>query len=281
VNKFPTAADIVKALHETGFILEQDIATKLESLGFNVETNWPFPDIQEGKSREIDIRATHKIYSDEVEKISVFIELLIECKDTVSPWAFVCRKKNPREQDHSEPREYIFPSMQQPINVAPNSVRFVPTFVHHKLAETHYYYREKNKTTQFAKIVSNGRDGWVANRDGVHDGLVLPLAKLLDFRRLDPIKFNGGGGWRYVWLYFPIVAVNNSLFLFDPSIDKQTVTETKRATYVRQIDSENIKGTYLIDFVAAAHIGDYVQLEVMNFANSLVEKIKVDPKVFG
>jgi hypothetical protein len=215
----PNSEEIIGALRETGFVFEQEIATKLEQSGFHVESNWPFPDNQEGKSREIDIRAVKRLLYDESEKIDLFVELLIECKDTNSPWAFISGKKNIRELEHAEPREYIFPHMKFPVALSANSYREVPTFVHHKLAEHHYYYREPNKTTQFAKIVTNGKNGWTANRDGIHDGIVLPLAKILDIRRSEIINSNNRGGWRNLTLFFPAVVVNNSLFSYNPIMD--------------------------------------------------------------
>lgn len=281
MQKIPNAAEIVAALRETGFVFEQEIATELENLGFHVEMNWPFRDNQEGKSREIDVRAVNRVHSDQTQKINIFVELLVECKDTNTPWAFVSSRKNKRELEHPEPREYIFPKTHFKVSLSSNSYHEVPTFVHRELAQHHYYYKEPTKSTQFAKIVSNGKNGWTANREGIHDGIVLPLAKLLDIRRKEIIESNSRGGWRNLSLFYPIVAINNSLFLYDPIEDKNTVKEIKRVSYVRQIDSEKLKGTYFIDFVAAANIRNFIECEVMQFANKLVEMLKDDPSIFG
>jgi hypothetical protein len=280
-QKTPSPAEIVTALRETGFVFEQEVATELEKLGFHVETNWPFRDNQEGKSREIDVRAVYRVHFDEVQKFSFFVELLVECKDTNTPWAFVSRKKNRRELEQPEAREYIFPRTHFSVDVSPNSYREIPTFAHLGLAQHHYYYRESYKSNQFAKIVSNGKNGWTANRDGIHDGIVLPLAKLLDIRRNNVIQANNRGGWRNLTLFFPVVAINNSLFLYDPIADLHAVKSIKRASYVRQIDSEKLNGTYLIDFVAASHLKNYIESEVLEFAGKLFEMINKDQRVFG
>lgn len=107
------------------------------------------------------------------------------------------------------------------------------------------------------------------------------MAKLLDIRRSEAIKSNGQGGWRYIWLHFPIVAINNSLFSFNPFEDGKDAKEVSRATYVRQIDSEKTQGTYCLDFVAAKNLSDYVENELLTFSNRLVDLVKNDPKKFG
>ena len=50
--------------------MEQEVATQLEALGFHVSTNMAFEDIEEGKSREIDVikRVAH---NEEKEAVSV------------------------------------------------------------------------------------------------------------------------------------------------------------------------------------------------------------------
>lgn len=169
----PTPEEIVQALRETGFVFEQEVATTLEKMGFHVETNWPFPDNLEGKSREIDIRAIQRLHRDETARLSVFVELLVECKDTFAPWAFIRNKKNSRELERPEPREYVFPAMTHTVKGEGESYAEVASFVYHNLANLHYYYKEDSKRTQFVKIVNNGKNGWTANRDGIHDGIVL------------------------------------------------------------------------------------------------------------
>ena len=45
----PTAAEIVKAIKATGFLMEQRVASCVESLGFHTWTAYPFADPEESK----------------------------------------------------------------------------------------------------------------------------------------------------------------------------------------------------------------------------------------
>ncbi|HZQ90365.1 MAG TPA: hypothetical protein VFA60_01075 [Terriglobales bacterium] len=53
----PTAEDIVAAIKASGYLIEQEVATILEKLGFHVQTNRAYQDVEESKSREIDVWA--------------------------------------------------------------------------------------------------------------------------------------------------------------------------------------------------------------------------------
>lgn len=198
----PTEDQIVSALAQSGYLFEHDVATLLSDLGFHVETSWAFADRDTDKSREIDVRAVKRLATYEKHNLQVFIELLVECKDFASPLVFLERPKNERELVPDEPKEYIFPFriMQQRTNAT--SYREVPAFSHLDLGQHHYYFCERNKATQFAKIVRKGSQ-WVANHDGIYDSLVLPLAKLLEIRRLDILRFARGPRTFFVGCFSP------------------------------------------------------------------------------
>ena len=68
----PSPEAIVAALKKSGYLMEQEVATQLENLGFNVWTNWAFEDSDEGKSREMDIRAIKRVAHNE-EKTSLSV----------------------------------------------------------------------------------------------------------------------------------------------------------------------------------------------------------------
>ena len=48
--------------------MEQEVATQLEALDFDVQTNLAFEDIEEGKSREIDVSAIKEVAHNEEKK---------------------------------------------------------------------------------------------------------------------------------------------------------------------------------------------------------------------
>lgn len=170
----PTNEQILTALEKSGFLFEQEIATIFEEDGFHVETSWPYLDLDTKKSREIDLRAVKTYLHDEKNKIQIFAEILVECKDSSSPFVFLERPKNKRETTTFRPKEYIFPCKTYRENLSANSYREIPAFTHLGLASSHYYFKSPNKTTQFSKVVRKGSD-WVANHEGIYDSLFLPV----------------------------------------------------------------------------------------------------------
>jgi hypothetical protein len=275
----PSDEQIVAALEASGFLFEHQCASALEAFGFHVETSWPFADPEQGKSRELDLRAIRSVHHDESTKIQVFVELLAECKDFEAPLVFLERPKNKREVESPKPNEYCFPKPHYRRQLTSNSYREVPGFEYFDLANKHYYYREKGKATQFAKVVRKGNK-WTANHDGIHDAIVLPLAKVLDARRSQlPKHAPRAGEWCAIWLFFPMVLIRNRLLVHVPD-SPSSLVERGRVTYVRGLESESLHGSYMIDFVKFAALQTYIQTEVLTFAAVVTELAATNAKAF-
>ena len=114
--------------------MEQAVATQLEDLGYHVETNWAFEDVDLKKSREIDVRAIKRVAYNEEKQIYVFVEILVECKNSANPLVFLTRKKNSRDRQ-VEPEEFVAPiqkyEMAKETRCLPQEnavIEFVPSF---------------------------------------------------------------------------------------------------------------------------------------------------------
>jgi hypothetical protein len=214
---------------------------------------------------------------DETNKLSVFVELLVECKAFDSPMVFLERPKNERELRHANPREYVFPLQHYRKQLSATSYQEVPPFVHLSLGERHYYYRAPMKATQFSKIVKKGKQ-WIANHEGIYDSLLLPLAKAVESRREDALKRVHGAGWKYVWLFFPIVVLRERLFAMNVAASQRSLEQRKRITFVRHIESGNVKGFCLSDFVVFAHVNDYIRTELQPFADYISKLCTENPR---
>lgn len=272
----PTEEQIVAALEQSGYLFEQDVASHLESEGFHIETSWAYLDSEQQKSREIDVRAIREVAKDETNKVKVLVELLVECKAFDSPLVFIERQKNQRELMHAAPSEYVFPKKYYRKKLTGNSYQEVTPFVHLSLRDKHYYFRETMKATQFSKIVRKGKD-WVANHEGIYDSLILPMAKLMEFRKAEVLKFARGPDWKIVWLFFPMVVLRDHLFAYDPAgagkLDKRG-----RVTFVRHLESGNLKGFYMTDFVTFDYLDQYIQNEVAEFSGAIVDILSSNPR---
>ena len=272
----PTERQIVEALEQSGYLFEQQVADELEALALHVDTSWAFPDPQLDKSRELDIHGIRRVLHDESNRFSVFVEVLVECKSFEAPLVFLQRHKNARELEHAVPREYIFPVRRYRKQTSPNSYQEVPPFIHLGLRQHHYYYREPLKATQFSKIVRKGAK-WVANHEGIYDSLVLPLAKALEFRWKDVDSIAHRADWRYVWLFFPIVVLREALLAMDLTATTRKAMPCRRVSFVRHLESGNVKGFYLIDFIGFAHLREYVTNEVQPFVDHITQLYSTNP----
>jgi hypothetical protein len=273
----PNEEQIVAALEDSGYLFEQDVATYLESKDFHVETSWAYLDVEQQKSREIDVRAIREVAKDETNKIQIFVELLVECKAFDSPLVFIERLKNQRELMNAAPGEYVFPIRRYEKKLTGNSYQEVDPFVHLKLRDKHYYFRETMKATQFSKIVRKGKE-WVANHEGIYDSLILPMAKLLDFRKEEVLKFSRGPDWKIVWLFFPMVVLRDHLFSYNPSVAEKKLEKRGRVTFVRHLESDNLKGFYMTDFLTFDYLEQYIQKDVAEFSGAIVDILSSNPR---
>ena len=157
----PTENDIMATLRESGYLMEQEVATVFEKLGFNVETNYAFEDTDEGKSRELDVRAfVRKIHNDEA-KLSLDVCFLCECKNNRNPFVFLGRDKSTIDKNYT-PEEYVFQlsydvEVLHPRDSSITAIKIVPAWFHLDLAKHHYYTNQLQKAVQFCKITQKNK----------------------------------------------------------------------------------------------------------------------------
>ena len=77
-------------LLNTGFPFEMAMDRKLRNLGYQVRMNYPFLDLDENKTREIDLLASKEING-------VKVEFIIECKQSYrDTWIFIAPEERPK-----------------------------------------------------------------------------------------------------------------------------------------------------------------------------------------
>lgn len=267
VNGLPSTLQMRKAIEKSGYLFEQKIAALMQKQGFHVDSSWAFKDPEQEKSREIDVKAIRRVRVDEPNKLQVFCEFLMECKNSDSPLVFLQTTKNERERKSLRPREYVFPisKYEQPIDE--KSFREIDAFTRLGLGSSHYYYSTELKATQFAKIIRKGGD-WHANHDGVYDALILPQVKALEQRRKEVRQPYTKGQWASIWLLFNVVVLRDHLFILDVNEDDGLPVSTGRVSFVRHVKTQDLDEHYLIDFVTEEYLGNYIE-EVNFFADAV------------
>ena len=95
---------ILKEISKTGFPLELRVSELLNNVGYYVANNLYYVDLDEGKGREIDLRAL-KNYDFKIESKQYFVRhcLLIECKKSQKkPWVIFTSHETSYDSEYFE-----------------------------------------------------------------------------------------------------------------------------------------------------------------------------------
>lgn len=246
----PSNDEIMAAINESGYLMEQEVATRLEQRGFHVRTNVAFEDPDESKSREIDVVAVKRTSFDEAAKLSANVELLVECKNSANPFVCIARSKNPSDRHHS-PEEFLFPyryEMKKDLGPGKGMTRQVKAFHHLGFDQVFKAHVRPWKAVQFCRIDRKG-SGWHANHGGLYDAIFYPMAKALNARRKEVPKASRPDEWRYTWLFFPLVVTSGDLFLIDATADQPSPVDVDHVSFQRELKSGKLSGSFMVTFV--------------------------------
>ena len=139
--------------------MEQEVATQLEALDFHVHTNLAFKDIEEEKSREIDVRAIKRVAHNEEKRLSAFVEVIAECKNSTNPFVFIGRPKNQTDNQYP-PQELVLPIAKYTAWASNASRRKEKdAFFHLGFDKVHHDFARDTKAVQFCRIDRKGKAG--------------------------------------------------------------------------------------------------------------------------
>ena len=259
MSDFKISKDIiVSTLQKSGYLMEQEVATQLEALGFHVWTNWAFEDSDEGKSREIDIRAIKRVAYNQEKKLGAFVEILVECKNSKNPLVFIGRPKNETDNMHA-PEEWVFPisnyEKRKKLSENSSSILSKSPFFHLGFEKIHYDFLKDIKAVQFCRIDHKGKN-WTANHDGLYDRIFYPMAKALIARKKEvrprhPSDLN-------FWLFVPMVVVSSDIFYVNSVGSDPMPEEEDYITFKREIRSENLNGIFSLEFICQKQLEKFV-----------------------
>lgn len=260
MNTSPNPDEIVTALKQSGYLMEQEVATQLEALDFHVSTNWAFEDSDEGKSREVDVRATRRVAHNKNGKLSAFLQLIVECKNNTNPFVFIGRPKNEADSLYA-PQELVFPitnyEARQLIELNRTWIRKKEAFFHLGFDKVHYDFAADMKAVQFCQISRKAKN-WQANHGGLYDSIFYPMAKALTALKGEVPKGTRPDEWRYFWFFVPMVVTSGDIYYLDSTDDPPVPEPRKFVTFKREIRSGNLKGTFAIDFVCRNQLEHFI-----------------------
>ena len=274
MNASPSHTEIVDALKQSGYLMEQEVATQLEALDFHVSTNLAYEDIEEGKSREIDVSAIKKVAHNEEKNLSAFVEIIAECKNSMNPFVFIGRPKNQTDNQHP-PQELVCPiamysEPQKDHNPNVFTLDLKDAFFHLGFDKVHYDFASETKAVQFCRVERKGK-GWHANHGGLYDSIFYPMAKAFTARKHAKHIGNLPRAWHEFWLFVPMVIVSGDILYVDSMKANPVPEERTDITFKREIKSEKLDGVYTVAFVRQKHLERFVSDRLGPLVNKMAD----------
>lgn len=276
----PDEADILEAVQASGYLMEQEVASKLEALGFHVRPAMAFKDKDEGKSREIDVSAFDRFLVDEERKIVGFCEILAECKQSSNPFVFLTRNKSTYDESWVPPSlDFPLPEYEARKDQGNGRalIQSTPAFRELGFQAVNSFHTLPRKAVQFCRIDRSG-GGWSANHNGLYDAIFLPLIKALLARKADTKPRGGKDDYRYARFFFPIVVVRGKIYEIDTQGADRKPVEVPHIPFVRDLKADGIEGRFLVDFVNEDHLGEFVETVVRGHTTKFHEAYSSNAK---
>ncbi|MDC8982169.1 hypothetical protein PR370_06055 [Mycobacterium marinum] len=294
MGQYPTPSDqeIVAAVDQAGWLLEQQAARVLADHDFNARPSWAFSDPDEPtKSRELDVWSYRRYLSDASTKVYVGATVLVECKQSEQPYCAIGQEL-PDWRRAGNPAEHTLP------------VRFVPRIFNFEKNQLEYGHcwdvvgfrdlglrhgQSHFRATQLTRLDLHNKK-WSASNAGIFNSLVYPLAKAV---RADQ-KTQGSGHRREKWLKsepkgtnrtgyvgyrvrFPVVLISCPLHVIDASATQPVVTPSKWVRVQRHLESQSLTGVFEFDIVTRDFFVEYVETVVHGFMTELASTVHADP----
>jgi hypothetical protein len=282
-NRWPSPEQVIAALDASGHLLEQQVATELEDLGFNVITNRAYTDVDEGKSRELDVWAHKYFFTLEERRLWAGIQLLIECKHTAMPFAFLTRPPRRRNRPPEEAVITHHSRKEEHQDGDRKLVRTISTFDDLGLDDLYWGTNSPHVAVHISHLDRKGGT-WNANNTGVFDSLTWPLAKALRAFKKPFRNKNGGFDPRtdasFVMFFIPMVVVASKLYAVDGTIAAPAAVEVDHIRFERELKAKDFEGSFAIDFVQHDRLAHFITETVDPFGEHVAEIVRSDPDRF-
>lgn len=285
----PSSAEVIAALRDAGWLLEQDTARTLEKNGFHVSRAKAFPDPDEPSiSREIDVHGYRQTFRSDELSLSVGVRVLAECKQSTMPYVVVGGPANAYElgRQRSE-QNFRFPTIETGRTETGNgSARLHYTQAREYLGLDMLPgnpWESGFLGTQMTRL--DRKKAWLADNRGIFTSLVYPLAKAVThfgstLNRGSHVMHRPGQEWATVEFCYPIVVTSGLLFMVDASRSEVEAVETPWVTMSREIKSTKVDGQFNIDIVTSDALEQFLDQRVNVFASAVAAIAERDPQRF-
>ncbi len=278
-SQWPTPEQVLAALDASGHLLEQQVATELEGLGYHTQTNRAYTDSEEGKSRELDVYAYKSLMQVQDRRLRVGMYLLIECKKTAAPFAFLTRPLPPLHRPPEEVVITLHSHEEQFERDGQTLIHRIPTFNTLGLHKAYWGTADPVKAVHISRLDRKGGN-WQATNTGVYDSLTWPMAKALRAFKAPFRNPNRGFDARtdhsLVLFFIPIVVVASKLYVVDGTSPSPQAHEVDHVRFQREIKAKGFGGDFALDFVQKDGLIRFVEETVVPFGARVVEVVEAD-----
>jgi hypothetical protein len=271
-----TPEDIKQALEKSGYLFEQKVASLIEKLGYLTSTNKAYLDTEENKSREMDVLGTKKIFEFAAKKrIPGFCFLNCECKNSTTPFVFLSRPKGDLDKKWKPDGIYLLHDAYFQEAGRFNIARTLNAFFHLQLHTEHFATRESEKFVQVCKLIHNNKK-LEAQHAGVIEGLIYPLIKSVQTwaRQTEPKSYNPTCRF-----FFNLAVVNSKLYTMNSELPDALPVEVNFVPFIREIQTKEIKGSFLFTFITFDHLETFIQNEIEPFCNIVYRRYSESPEL--
>lgn len=285
----PTSDEVIAALRDAGWLLEQDAAAVMREAGFFVATAKAFPDPDDPTvSREIDVHGYRELYHNSDLGMSVGIRILAECKQSGMPYVVVGGPASEHELSRNR-KEQIFRFSRIETgrtNLGGGQARLHYTEARDYLGLTSLPgnpWEPGFLGTQMTRL--DRKKTWLADNRGIFTSLVYPLAKALTYfssqlNRSSYVMHRPGHEWASIEFVYPLIVTSASLFAVDVTEAEIKAVEVPWVTMTREIKSSKIDGQFNIDVVTSSALARYFDERVKTFGDAVAALAESVPQRF-
>jgi hypothetical protein len=290
----PTDDEVLAAIDSAGWLLEQQAARVLDAQGFATRPSWAFRDPDNPtNSRELDVWSVTHIFDEPLGKIEISVNVLVECKQSDMPYCAIGqelpeyrRMGNPAE--HTLPVSYVPSKYDDETNTldyqyAWDAFDFRSISARHGLSEF--------RATQLTRLESKDGKKWRASNEGIFSTATYPLAKAIrafqeshnpgNYVHSPPTKplveVAEARGSVKLFLRFPVILISCPLYVVDAGSESPVLTMADWVRLQRHLVSEHVKGLFEFDIVTRDYFPQYLEQNVLGFANAIAEQVSAAP----
>ncbi|KBZ56947.1 hypothetical protein K875_05462 [Mycobacterium [tuberculosis] TKK-01-0051] len=292
VAELPTNDEILEAARRSGWLLEQEAVRVLERADFHPRPGWAFRDVNDpASSRELDVWSYRRFLTDEEKKVSVAATILVECKQSATPYCAIGHEL-PTWRQKGNPTEHVLP--QEAFRIHKENEEPVPyAWAWDALGfrgmalECGFNNFRANQLTRLDHV--KGGTKWEASNAGIFTSLVYPLAKAIratqdQYTSRNNVPYNQEPGTRNhtvtFLLIFPVVLISSPLYVIDASKDDPVVNRVSWVRAQRDLDSNAVEGLFEFDVVTVSAFQAYVNDAAIKLSTAIAHAISTDPYRF-